>query len=281
MITTLNNIATQNHFQLQGASPLSGGDINQVFLLNCTEGKFVVKLNEASKFPDMFTVEAKGLELLNSSDSFKIPKVIAEGTVENNSYLLLEYIPSGNPNNHFWESFVQKLAKLHKTTNPTFGLDHNNYIGRLPQYNGSYISASKFYISQRIEPQLRMASSNGFHFSKVDTFFKNISEEIPLEVPALIHGDLWKGNYLVSEKGNPVLIDPAVAFAPREMDLGMMQLFGGFPPKVFSEYHNHFPLFENWEERVSIWQLYYLLVHLNLFGKSYLGQVTDIIKRYS
>jgi fructosamine-3-kinase len=97
----------------------------------------------------------------------------------------------------------------------------------------------------------------------------------------LIHGDLWNGNYLISELGEPTLIDPAVAYAPREMDLAMMQLFGGFPSDVYSSYNEEFPLIENWKDRTPIWQLYYLLVHLNLFGSGYFQQVNSIVKRYS
>src|SRR5690606_27632898 len=99
-----------------------------------------------------------------------------------------------------------------------------------------------FYIEKRLEPQFKLATENGFSFKKLSAFYKNITQEIPNEVPALIHGDLWNGNYLVDDKGNPCLIDPAVAFAPREMDLAMMHLFGGFPDSVFTAYTTAFPL---------------------------------------
>ena len=109
----------------------------------------------------------------------------------------------------------------------------------------------------------------------------NISAIIPDEKPALIHGDLWGGNYLVNGNGDPCLIDPATAFAPREMDLSMMQLFGGFDKELFNSYKKEFPLESGFEERIPLWQLYYLLVHLNLFGAGYKSQVTSIIKQFS
>jgi fructosamine-3-kinase len=139
----------------------------------------------------------------------------------------------------------------------------------------------EFYISQRLEPQLKLAFEGGFKFGNLKGFFKNISEEIPEESPSLIHGDLWSGNFLVAHNGDPALIDPAVAFAPREMDLAMMKLFGGFSEEVFMTYNSIFPLCEGWKERTAIWQLYYLLVHLNLFGSGYWSQVKFILKRYS
>lgn len=281
MFDILQNIISQNNLNLIEAKPLAGGDINQVFHLKCDKGDFVVKLNDASKFPEMFAAEAKGLQLLNRTSTFKIPVVIGEDKIENLSYLLMEYISSGQPKSGFWEVFAENLAILHKTTQKEFGLDHDNYIGSLPQKNDFRDTASEFYISQRLEPQFKIAFGNGFQFKNLNKFYRNISEEIPTEPPSLIHGDLWSGNFMVSEKGQPVLIDPAVAFAPREMDLAMMKLFGGFPNEVFQSYNVIFPLASGWENRIPLWQLYYLLVHLNLFGIGYLSSVKSIVSKYN
>ncbi|MCG2419501.1 fructosamine kinase family protein [Aequorivita sp. F47161] len=281
MFSLLQKIASKHNFQLIEEKPLFGGDINQVFLLKCAEGNFVAKINNVSKFPGMFAAEAKGLSLLKSSKSFKIPEILGIGTIENSSYLLMEYMPTGQPNKDFWKVFAENLASLHKTTNDNFGLDHDNYIGSLPQQNDWCNAASEFYITQRLEPQFKMAADKGFHFKKLDVFFKNISEEIPNEPPSLIHGDLWNGNSIISEIGEAVLIDPAVAFAPREMDIAMMNLFGGFSEEVFSNYNAVFPLSKGWKQRIPLWQLYYLLVHLNLFGSGYLQQVQSNISKYS
>lgn len=281
MNKTLQNITSQNNLNLIEAKSLSGGDINDVFILKCQEGSFVVKVNDASKFPGMFESEAKGLELLRNSKSFRIPVIISTDTVENNSYLLMEFLPEGNKTKTFWTNFASYLAKLHQNSQPYFGLDHDNYIGSLPQSNSKCETASEFYISQRLQPQFKMASDNGFHFKDLDLFNKNIFEEIPEEPSSLIHGDLWGGNYMVSEDGKPVLIDPAIAFAPREMDLAMMQLFGGFQHLTFEIYDSLFPLQSGWKNRLDLWQLYYLLVHLNLFGSSYLKQVQTTVLKYT
>lgn len=281
MLLIIQKIASLNNLKLIDFKPLSGGDINQVFLLKCEEGNYVVKLNNAAKFPGMFAAEAKGLQLLNESSSFKIPKPISQGVIENTSYLLMEYIFSGQPNSDFWQEFAENLGMLHKTTQNEFGLDHDNYIGSLPQKNEFRNTASEFYISQRLEPQFKIAFENGFKFKNLNTLYKNISEEIPNEPPALIHGDLWSGNYMISKNGNPVLIDPAISFAPREMDLAMMKLFGGYPADVFNIYNTIFSLESGWKDRLSIWQLYYLLVHLNLFGAGYLSKVKSILFAYS
>lgn len=280
MTSLIQNLASQNNLKLIKATPLSGGDINEVFLLECHEGNFVAKINNAAKFPGMFAAEAKGLHLLNETSTFRIPRVIGQGEIENTSYLLMEHISSGQPDSNFWREFARNLARLHKTTQPEFGLDHDNYIGSLPQKNDYRDTASEFCISQRLEPQFKMASDNGFKFNNLDIFYKNISKEIPKEAPSLIHGDLWGGNYMVSEKKTPVLIDPAVGFAPREMDLAMMKLFGGFPEEVFDIYNSRLPLELGWKERIPLWQLYYLLVHLNIFGSGYLSGVKSILAKY-
>ena len=281
MNSILKKIALKQNLKLENAKSLQGGDINEVFLLECGSEKYVIKINEASNYPNMFEAEALGLKLLQVTNSFKIPKIIAAGVEGKTSYLLLEYISTGSTYQVFWKDFAYCLVKLHQTTQNNFGLKHNNYIGSLQQINNIESSASDFYINQRLIPQFKIADELDFKFSSLERFFKNISEEIPDEAPSLIHGDLWNGNYMVSNKGEPTLIDPAVAYAPREMDIAMMHLFGGFPQDVYSIYNEQFPLIENWKDRISLWQLYYLLVHLNLFGSSYLSQVKGIIKQYS
>ncbi|MEL6811417.1 MAG: fructosamine kinase family protein [Bacteroidota bacterium] len=274
-------ISEENHLGLTDVTPLSGGDINRVFLLSSPSQKYVVKINHAKRFPGLFTAEAKGLSLLARSESFQIPKVIASGIIQDFSYLLLEHIEEGNPRPGFWEDFAQNLAALHQHTADEFGLDHDNYIGSLPQYNHRVARGDEFYITQRLEPQFKKAREQGYSFTNITSFYKVLSGILPNEPPALIHGDLWNGNYLVSSTHVATLIDPAVAYAPREMDLGMMQLFGGFPTEVFERYHEIFPLAKGWTERRPLWQLYYILVHLNLFGAGYYDQVQRILKQYS
>jgi fructosamine-3-kinase len=274
-------IAQQHDFKILELRPLSGGDINMVYHIKSVETSYVVKLNHASIFPGMFEAEAKGLRLLASSNTFKIPEVVGFDQVNDRSYLLMEYLDPGNLHKFDWTCFTENLAKLHQHSNHVFGLDHDNYIGSLPQYNSAETSASNFYINQRLNPQFKMAMEKGYKFSNLDNLFKNIFTEIPTEPPSLIHGDLWNGNYLVTASGEAALIDPALSYGPREMDIAMMRLFGGFPDRFYSHYHELFPLVEGWKERILIWQLYYLLVHLNLFGAGYLPQVNSIIKSFS
>lgn len=281
MQSTLQKITAQHNLELKNYKSLSGSAISDVFKITTHQKSYFVKLNTNKNGEAMFRAEALGLELLRTSKSFIIPQVIGHGTTEGYAYLLIDYVTQSKPNQDFWETFALNLVKLHKTSHENFGLDHDNFIAYLPQYNTKEGLGIDFYIKQRLNPQFNLAKSNGYNFGDLSSFYNNISSLIPEEKPSLIHGDLWNGNYLISENGNPVLIDPAVCFGSREMDIAMMQLFGGFPSKVFNQYYSMFPLIKGWKERILIFQLYYILVHVNLFGGSYFKQAKDIVNRFS
>jgi len=279
VINIVSDICQIHGISFSKAEPLSGGDINQVYKVTSGNEAYVFKLNSLKPFEDMFQVEAMSLDILRETNSFLIPEVIAEGKYRAHKYLILEYLHSENTTNA--EAFAQALAKLHKTTSDGFGLDFDNYIGALPQKNNrTYNTASQFFINLRLEPQFKMASQKGYAFKNLEALYKVVEDVVPNEPSSLIHGDLWSGNYMFAEQ-RPVLIDPAIAFAPREMDISMMKLFGGFSPEIFNVYHEAFPLSTGWEDRIRLWQLYYLLVHLNIFGQSYYGSVERIVKTYS
>jgi hypothetical protein len=276
-----NALETKLQTSITSSTTLSGGDINTVYLLSTSKKKYVIKLNSANKFPGMFEAEKEGLALLENTHTLRIPTVYFTEHTHDVSFILMEHITHGNKNKTFWEDFGTQLAKLHQTTSNTFGLNHNNYIGSLVQYNKKHVSIHEFYITQRLEPQLSLAKNNGFDFGNLSNFFKNLEGIIPVEKPALVHGDLWSGNYLVNENGSVCLIDPAVSFMHRETDIAMMHLFGGFSSILFESYNEFHPLQSNWNKRLDIWQLYYLLVHVNLFGMSYYHSAKAVIKKYN
>ena len=191
---------------------------------------------------------------------------------------------AGTKTRRFWSLFGEQLARLHHVSAPTFGLDHDNYIGSLPQKNTHSPVWSNFFIQQRLEPQVRLAGEKGLlspsAIRQFEQLYQVLPELFPPEVPSLLHGDLWSGNFLCDEKGNPVLIDPAVYFGHRSMDLAMTTLFGGFGQPFYEAYHYHFPLPANYRQQWEIANLYPLLVHLNLFGESYTGSILHTIQRF-
>lgn len=275
-------------------SSVGGGCINDTARIKTNIGLFFAKWNKAKKYPKMFEAEAKGLKLLADANEIKIPEVISQKTIDETDFLILEFIESGafqhppsplqRGTNTFWHDFGKSLAKLHKHTSEKFGLDHDNYIGSLPQSNKQHNKWNEFFILERLEPQIKMAiDSKQIHPSANQRFhklFSQVETVFPAEKPSLLHGDLWNGNYLIGSKGEPVIIDPAVYFGHREMDLGMTKLFGGFTSEFYQSYNEEFPLEKDWQKRTDLCNLYPLMVHVNLFGRSYAMQVEDILRRF-
>jgi len=264
---------------------LAGGDINEVYLVETAGESTVIKVNDRETYPGMFEAEAKGLDLLRESESFDTPDVRSTFTLDKYQILELEYLQSGHPANRFAEIFAQKLVKLHQFSADFFGNDHDNYIGSLPQSNRKHTSWAEFFVTERLFPQLKLAVDQGLidqsKRKQVEAFARFVPELWPKEPPALLHGDLWSGNYMTLADGSPALIDPAVYFGHREIDLGMMELFGGFDPAILDAYQELFPLENGWKVRVSYNQIYPLMVHLNLFGRSYWGQIESILREFS
>ena len=177
------------------------------------------------------------------------------------------------------------MAALHRAGAPCFGLDHNNFIGSLAQTNTVADTWSSFFRERRVLPQLRMAVDSGRITQGLERDFETVLARLEAlvgapEPPARLHGDLWGGNLHTAENGEPALIDPAVYGGHREVDLAMMRLFGGFGPRVFDAYAEAFPLAEGHQERVSLYQIYPLLVHVNLFGGGYVASVSQAVRRY-
>lgn len=261
-----------------------GGCINDCFVLKTSEGKYFLKRNDAQRYPKMFDAEGVGLLLLGSAAIGIVPKVISRAEHGRDQYLILENIEAGPRQKEFWADFARKLATIHRTSQDFFGLDHNNYIGSLPQSNKNYDDWNSFFILERIEPQLKMAIDtrelpSSIHRS-FEKLFAKLNEIFPAEKPSLLHGDLWSGNFMTGTDGSVKLIDPAVYFGFREMDLAMSKLFGGFDSSFYKFYHEEFPLENGLEKRVDICNLYPLLVHVNLFGGHYANEVDAIVSRF-
>lgn len=264
---------------------LGGGSINEACMVEIGGRNYFVKWNNKNLYPGMFAAEAHGLQLLASTQTLRVPGLIAEDNSGSWSYLLLEYIQTGFPDAAAWEQFGAKLAALHRNTSPFFGLDRDNYIGSLPQTNApSYASWPEFFVECRLRPQLQLAVRKGLLNSALqkqfETLFAKMEKLFPLESPSLLHGDLWSGNYLFSARGEAFLIDPAVYYGHREMDLAMSLLFGGFDRRFYQAYHEAWPLEPGWRERVDLCNLYPLMVHVNLFGSGYINQVRSILEHF-
>ncbi|MCB2201131.1 fructosamine kinase family protein [bacterium] len=269
---------------INNISAVSGGSINETFTISTNTGKFFVKKNSASLYPEMFEKEARGLQILSGKSILKVPEVIATGQSENATFLILEQIESGNKRSDFWNHFAEGLAQLHKNSAAHFGLDHDNYIGSLHQSNAKHNDWIDFFRTERLEKQVKLARDNGRMgktvVSTFENFYRKLPDIFPKEPPALIHGDLWGGNYMIHKNGEATIIDPAVYYGHREMDLAMSQLFGGFDNELYEAYHRFFPLEKGWQRRMDYCNLYPLMVHVNLFGGGYLNSVQSILRKF-
>jgi len=285
--TALKEILSEKYkstIEINNISAVSGGSINETFIISTNTGKFFVKKNSALLYPEMFEKEALGLQILSGKSILKVPDVIATGQFENTAFLILEHIESGKKRSGFWNYFAEGLAQLHKNSADHFGLDHDNYIGSLHQSNRKQDNWIAFFMTERLEKQLKLARDHGRIGKAVvqsfENFYRVLPEIFPIESPSLVHGDLWGGNYMVDKIGKPVIIDPAVYYGHREMDLGMSQLFGGFDNEFYDAYNRYYPLEKGWQRRMDYCNLYPLMVHVNLFGGAYLNSVQSILRKF-
>jgi len=281
----------ENVFQSEGLpasikqiTNVPGGCINNCHKIETGNDFYFLKVNETKLYPDMFKIEAKSLSFLKETRSINIPGVIAEFQDQTRQYLLLEWIESSKPGAQFWESFAEDLANLHQNANGQFGLAFDNYIGSLKQSNTQTGNWLDFYTQQRIQPQIELAFNNNKinlkDVKQFQQFYKALANFFPNERPGLIHGDLWNGNFLCNQNQQAVLIDPAIYYANREMEIAFTQLFGGFHPTFYQIYNEIYPLEKGFKERVPVYNLYSLLVHLNLFGGHYYEQAMEVVKMF-
>jgi fructosamine-3-kinase len=257
---------------------VSGGDINSAREMTLADGRVVFVKSNVLADPTMFAAEARGLAWLAEAHALRVPDVLAVG----DRFLVLERILPARRRADFDERLGRALAALHRFGAPSFGLDHDNFIGRLPQSNTPAPTWPDFYRTRRLEPQLRLARDAGLCSSAMargfDRLFTVLDQRVgPAEPPARLHGDLWGGNVIGDETGVACLVDPAVYGGHREVDLAMMRLFGGFGHHVFAAYEEAWPLDPSHEERVPLYQLYFLMVHVNLFGGTYVAQAEQAL----
>ncbi|MEQ9467542.1 MAG: fructosamine kinase family protein [Ekhidna sp.] len=261
---------------------VSGGCINSTFRIETSSGSFFLKYNQAHHH-EMFVAEEKGLGHLSRHSTIRIPKVLGRGSFDSKAYLLLEWIDKGAQSAYFWEHFAQNLARQHQASQSYFGLDHDNFIGSLPQSNKPHKSWSEFFILERLAPQIKLAKDSNlidsYAISQFETLFSKLDHLVPEEPPALLHGDLWSGNFMCGEDGAAVIYDPAIYYGHRETELAFTKLFGGFSSEFYQHYHESYPLEPGFDERIDIHNLYPLLVHVNLFGPSYLSGIRQTLKR--
>ena len=277
---------TGEKFQSQQRRSVGGGCINQGYAVSNGEITYFIKQNLGSQVA-MFEAEALGLKEMLATASIRVPKPVCWGVAENSSYIVLEWLElsSGNSNSSLrdaprWEEMGRKLAAMHKASSSQgFGWKINNTIGSTPQINTWTIDWAEFYIKHRLGYQFQLARRRGGNFPSSEKLLVAIPNLLAAHQvqPSLVHGDLWGGNAGCTISGEPVIFDPATYFGDREVDIAMTELFGGFPAAFYKGYNEVFPLDAGYEQRKTLYNLYHILNHFNLFGGGYASQANRMI----
>ena len=275
--------------RITGSSSVGGGCISPTARLETDAGRFFLKLGGPDLPDGLLPAEARGLRELAAAGEVRVPAVVADGTGDASrdrpAWLLLEWLEPGSGSRDAWIALGTALAALHRHRADRFGADTDNFIGSLPQTNGWSDSWPTFWRDRRLEPQLRMAVDSGLMDNadrrRFDDLFDHLHELLAPgndDGPSLLHGDLWSGNVHMTAEGAAV-IDPSVYHGHREVDLAMAGLFGGFPGDFFAAYDDEWPLAPGYRPtRRAVYQLYYLLVHVNLFGSGYVGRTRSTLE---
>ncbi|NIR30726.1 MAG: fructosamine kinase family protein [Gammaproteobacteria bacterium] len=269
-------------FAVEVRQRAGGGCINAAYVIEGCGRRFFVKVNEAHGEP-MFEAEAAGLRELAAAGPLRVPTPVCWGAVAGTAFLTLEYIPLGPTTAAASARLGRGLAQLHRARATQHGWHMDNTIGATPQPNGPLQDWVSFYRERRLLFQLSLAAQAGHPAlerrgrrlaESLEAFFPGYAP-----VPSLLHGDLWSGNCAADDDGDPVLFDPAVYYGDRESDLAMTELFGGFPAAFYDAYREAWPLDEGYAVRRTLYQLYHVLNHLNLFGGGYAAQAERMIDR--
>jgi fructosamine-3-kinase len=269
-------------FHIQSTKSLGGGCINQAFCITSSDGqRYFVKVNQRA-LNVLFQVEYDSLNELYTAQCAHIPKPICFGSNSSHSYLVLEHLTMKHSGDQI--KLAEALARQHKITNSQYGWYQNNVIGSTPQSNRQHTCWLSFWREERLLPQIKLLHDKGLGSSLKpfsEPLLNNLETLLQDHQPSasLLHGDLWSGNYAFDEQGEPIFFDPALYYGDRETDLAMTELFGGFSREFYQHYHNIFPLDDGYAQRKTLYNLYHILNHANLFGHSYIAQATRMMQK--
>ncbi|WP_428773530.1 fructosamine kinase family protein [Vibrio sp.] len=268
-------------FNLAEKSKISGGEINQCYMISDGEQRYFVKVNEKNFLPN-FEIEAENIRLMRESDTVYVPELVHIGQSKDNSFLILNYVPvkalEDDENSYL---FGQQLARLHLWGDQKeYGFDYDNFIGATVQPNKWERKWHRFFAEQRIGWQLQLLQEKGVNLVDIEDFTNLAMDMLGSHQPrpSLLHGDLWHGNVANSAFG-PICYDPACYWGDRECDIAMTELFGGFQKAFYNGYESVYPLDKGYQDRKDLYNLYHMLNHCNLFGGHYLEQSQQLINR--
>ncbi|MFD1065305.1 fructosamine kinase family protein [Oceanobacillus locisalsi] len=272
---------------IQTKTPVSGGDINRAYYVKTEKQAYFIKANQQAE-NGFFQVEVNGLERIRSTQTIAVPEVyhFDQSSEDQEMMLIMEWV-QGEKTATTDRQLGEQLAAMHADGGfNQYGLDQSTYVGKLHQPNGWYNSWVDYFRECRLQRQFDLAMQfnrmNQNRRMKLQDLMDNLDKYLPRQPQvSLLHGDLWGGNWIAGQAGKPYLIDPSVLYGDHLFELAFTEVFGGFSNTFYSQYQNVFPLEDYYEEVKPVYQLFYLLVHLNMFGEAYGGSVDRILKRYT
>lgn len=274
--------ATGEPFTIAARHSVGGGCINTAWVVENSKRRYFVKTNAAGRLA-MFEAEYDGLRALANAAAVRVPQPVCSGSAGGSAFLVLEHIAFKDAGQPGAESLGRQLAAQHRITAPVFGWWRDNTLGTTFQPNAPNADWIAFWREQRLGHQLNLAAQAG-HRGTLQRRGEKLLAALPaffrgyMPQPALLHGDLWGGNAAFDPAGVPVIFDPAIYYGDREADLAMTQLFGGFTPAFYAAYCESFPLEPGYATRKTLYNLYHILNHLNLFGGGYLAQAERMME---
>lgn len=273
-------------FTIQSQSSVGGGSINSSYRVSGSNGQqYFIKLNSAD-LEIMFQVEFDSLKELSQAIArtdcaIKIPEPVCFGTAGNKSYLVLEHLSLNSAGDS--KILGQALAQMHRISAAQYGWYQNNIIGSTAQSNRQHSDWLTFWRQERLQPQFKLLYNKGYKSylqPLADILLDKLDSLLAGHTPqaSLLHGDLWSGNYAFCQQ-QPVIFDPALYYGDRETDLAMTELFGGFSQDFYQSYNAAWPLDSGYSQRKTLYNLYHILNHANLFGTSYLNQAISMMEK--
>jgi protein-ribulosamine 3-kinase len=265
--------ATGHAFAIAEARPVTGGCIHRSFAVSGGSTRYFVKMNDA-RYRDAFAAEAEGLEAILAA-GVRAPRPLCHGSDDARAWLVMEFMELGGAPSP--ARLGAQLARLHSSHAGSYGWPRDNYIGATPQRNARANDWMRFWETERLTPQLELAAQNGLEASLIRAGGRLIAA-LPRVLSShrpsasLLHGDLWSGNVGFLPGGEPVVFDPAVYYGDREADLAMTELFGGFAESFYGAYREAAPLADGYAGRRTLYNVYHVLNHANLFGGGYAAQ---------
>lgn len=245
---------------------LAGGYASKTYRVRTSLGRSVVVKTQVDLPPDLYGLEADGLEALRSPRAFAVPEVLRVTP----TFIVLTDLGASEPAPTYWEDAGRALAVQHQQTADKFGYQQDNYLGVLPQRNPWTTDGHAFFAEHRLLRYLEVPNCSDAlgpaYRSRLERVADRLPELIPAQPASLLHGDLWHGNLLPTPGGEPALIDPAVYYGWPEAELSMLHGCGKIPDAFYSAYEEAHPLADGWLERLPLLHLREHLCVLAHFG---------------